>query len=54
MARRKAKTSPFSGANVGAPTPAKPGRFNAVGNATASAPQRHKKGARLRHHRRRH
>jgi hypothetical protein len=52
MARRQGKTSPFSGANTGAPSPAVPGRTEHAPAAT-TAPHRRKKAARMKHHGRR-
>jgi hypothetical protein len=52
MARRQGKTSPFSGANTGAASPATPGQTMHARNRPNHPPkQRRKKGARTRHHR---
>jgi hypothetical protein len=51
MARRQGKTSPFSGANIGAASPATPGQTQNAKNRPKHPPkQRHKKAARKRHH----
>jgi hypothetical protein len=54
MARRQGKTSPFSGAHHGAPSPAVPGRTqSAIKESGTTAPHRRKKAVRMKHHGRR-
>ena len=53
MARRKGKTSPFSGANVGAASPAIPARIGATAAESGTTkPHRRRKHARSKHQRR--